>query len=445
MVQIVVESPTPPHTLGRSDEPVALHDDANQIHQELRDKAKDSKKVEEIIVQQIQIENNEEKEAKIIDLLDQVLQAEEDTYGDDISLKESKEDDTVTQETGIPHRKSLSDLSDAGSDASLGNQGLSKYDVIAQVHREDLPKVSEEEERLGSNEDVDNLEDEEITAFNDSDTNSRTDESGYSDTIDRQALSESLDDIQESTIPVPPPPPPPPLDENYFKPNNTTNKLYIVNYKHTEPELPQEIEDNEPSEPRVSIQSSNSHGDGNMRFGSDRQIKFMSKLNDIFQKTIEPGEEEDEPRKRSHSTGNYPDAPLTVSRDRPSMFEDLKKELLSREAAQNLRPINTEEKTPESDPPESEEEEDVSLSRQELKHKLEGIFAVGGPQLMKPRLMKSSSATPEDSNQSGNNSSSENIAKLPKVDKNDTLKRQRAKFGLVLNSIRLSMNQDDKV
>lgn len=442
-MQIVVVSPTPPHTLARIDEHAEKYDDAQEIHQELRDKAINTRNVDAAIVQQMQIENNEEKEAKIIDLLDQVLQAEEDTYGEVISLKEIKEDDAATNERGIPHRKSLSELSDAGSDASLGNQGLSKYDVIAQVHREDLPRVTEEEEKIDGNEDVNHFEDEEITAFNDSD--SRTDESGYSDTIDRHALSESLEDTQMSAIPVPPPPPPPPpppLDENYFKPNNNFKKFYTVNYRHTEPELPRNVEDLEINEPRVSIQSNNSQGDGNMRFGSDRQIKFMSKLNNIFQKR----EEEEEPRRRSHSTGNFSDAELSVmNHDRPPMFEDLKKELLSREAAQNLRPVNTEEKAPESESSEPEEEEDISLSRQDLKQKLEGIFAVGGPQLTKPRLRKTNSGPLEEPNQTDNNSSSESVVKLPKVDKNDTLKRQRAKFGEVLNSIRLSMNQDDQV
>ncbi|XP_047030356.1 high affinity cationic amino acid transporter 1-like isoform X1 [Helicoverpa zea] len=445
VVQIVVESPTPPRTLARPDDNMEEYDDMEQINKELKDTAINSKKVEEIIVQEIQIENNEEKEAKIIDLLDQVLQAEEDTYGEVISLKENREEDSQStvepNETGIPHRKSLSELSDAGSDASSGNQVLSKYDVIAQVHREDLPRVSEEEEKLDSNDDINDFDDEEITAFNESDTSSRTDESGYSDTIDRPALSESLDDTPVSTIPVPPP-----LDENYFKNNNNYRKFNTVLPRYSKPE-PQEIDDDEVNEPRVSIQSNNSQGDGNIRFGSDRQIKFMSKLNNIFQKTIAPTEDEEIPRRRSHSTGNVAEAELSVNNmDRPSLFLDLKKELLSREPTQNLRPVNaqnTEENAPKSDTSEPEEE-DMSMSREDLKNKLENIFAVGGPKLLKPRLMKSNPPTPEESYQT-DNSSTESISKLPKMDKNDTLRRQRAKFGEVLNSFRLSMNKDEEV
>ncbi|XP_035440159.2 high affinity cationic amino acid transporter 1 [Spodoptera frugiperda] len=449
-VQIVVESPTPPRTMAGPDEQMQEYDDEREIHRELKDQANQigAKKIDEIIVQQVQVENNEEKEAKIIDLLDQVLQAEEDTYSEVISLKETKEDDSTSAGVAIiPHRKSLSELSDAESEASLGNQVLSKYDVIAQVHREDLPKVSEEEERMDNNEDNIPFEDEEITAFNDSDTNSRTDESGYSDTIDRQA-SESLDE------PAPNIPPPPPFDENFFKSNYTNyNKFYTVNAMHPKRETPQpEDDDEELTEPRVSVQSNNSQSDGNMRFGSDRQIKFMSKLNNIFQKNIPNDDEvENEPRRRSHSTGNAPDIEQAVNRDRPSLFLDLKKELLSRDAAQNLRPVNPEVKPPdekvsprESDASEPEPEEDQSLSRADLKNKLENIFAVGGPQLIKPRLMKSNPPTPDDSNVT-DQSSTESIAKLPKMDKNDTLKRQRAKFSEVLNSFRFSMNADDKV
>lgn len=435
-MQIVVESPTPPRTMAWPNDHEEHHDDDRKIDKEGLNKPADTNKIEEITVQQVQIENNEEKEAKIIDLLDQVLQAEEDTYGDVISLKETKEDDNVPHENGIPHRKSLSELSDAGSDASLGHQVLSKYDVIAQVHREDLPKVSEEEERIDSNDDIHIYDDEEITAFNESDTNSRTDESGYSDTIDRPVLDESVDDTQISTIPVPPP-----LDEDYFKPTNF-KKFNTVTCRHTK----SEIDDEEVSEPRVSIQSNNSQGDANIRFGSDRQIKFMSKLNDIFQKTMAPNEDEEEdeePRRRSHSTGNVTDQELSVLKDRPQVFLDLKKELLSREVAQNLRPVNTEEETLESES-ESEEVEDKSMSREDLKHKLENIFAHGGPQLMKPRLMKSNPPTPEESYQT-DVSSTESIPKMPKMDKNDTLKRQKDKFGAVLNSFRLSMNKDDEV
>ncbi|CAH0691638.1 unnamed protein product [Spodoptera exigua] len=445
VVQIVVESPTPPRTMARPDEQMEEYNDEQEIHRELKDQAIRAKKIDEILVQEVQVETNEEKEANIIDLLDQVLQAEEDTYSEVISLKESKDDDTNSAGVAIiPHRKSLSELSDAESDASLGNQVLSKYDVIAQVHREDLPKVSEEEEKTDSNDDNIPFEDEEITAFNDSDSNSRTDESGYSDTIDRQA-SESLDE------PAPNIPPPPPFDENFFKSNyNNYNKFYTVNAMHPKREPQPDEDDDDVTEPRVSVQSNNSQGDGNIRFGSDRQIKFMSKLNNIFQKNIPTEDEiENEPRRRSHSTGNAPDIEQAVNRERPSLFLDLKKELLSREAAQNLRPVNVEvkppdEKAPEAESSEPEPEEDQSLSRADLKNKLENIFAVGGPQLIKPRLMKSNPPTPDESNAT-DHSSTESIAKLPKVDKNDTLKRQRAKFSEVLNSFRFSMNADDKV
>lgn len=446
IVQIVVESPTPPDTLARSVDPEDRHDHVQKIHNELQDKAVGVSKVEDVIVQNIQIENNEEKEAKIIDLLDQVLQAEEDTYGEVISLKEIKEDDkdTTVNEGSIPHRKSLSELSDAGSDAS-NNQVLSKYDVVAQVHREDLPKVSEEEEKVDGNEDFPNYDDEEITAFNESDeTNSRTDESGYSDTIDRPALSELVED---NDVPYIPPPPPPPLDENYFK--ASTPPTNFKKFNTVIPRYPQlEVEDEEADEPRVSITSNNSQGDANMRFGSDRQIKFMSKLNNIFQKSIVPNEEE-EPRQRSLSTGNVlANTELSAIRDRPSMFLELKKELLSRDPAQILRAVSTEEKAPEPitipvpENVEEEEEEDTSLSREDLKSKLENIFAVGGPQLLKPRLKKSDATTPEEASQT-DQSSTESIPKLPKMDKNDTLKRQKDNFSKVLNSFRLSMNKDD--
>ncbi|CAH0585958.1 unnamed protein product [Chrysodeixis includens] len=447
-VQIVVVSPTPPDTLARTAaDPEEHHEHVQKIHNELQDKAVGANKVEEVIVQNVQIENNAEKEAKIIDLLDQVLQAEEDTYGEVISLKEIKEDDkdTTANEGTIPHRKSLSELSDAGSDAS-NNQVLSKYDVVAQVHREDLPRVSEEEEKVEGNEEFPNYDDEEITAFNESDeTNSRTDESGYSDTIDRPALSELVED---SDVPIIPPPPP--LDENYFK--TSAAPLNFKKFNTVIPRYPQlDVDDEEVDEPRVSITSNNSQGDANMRFGSDRQIKFMSKLNNIFQKSIVPNEEE-EPRQRSLSTGNVlANTELSAIRDRPSMFLELKKELLSRDAAQILRPINTEEKPPEPEPitvPEKvevkveEDEEDKSLSREDLKNKLENIFAVGGPQLLKPRLMKSNANTPEEAAQS-DQSSTESIPKLPKMDRNDTLKRQKDNFSKVLNSFRLSMNKDD--
>lgn len=498
-VEIVVEAPTPPGTMNQ------LDDNDNQLNKNIMlhetiGKITDTKKSEQVMTQQMLIENNEEKEAKIIDLLDQVLQAEEDSYGEIVSLKENKEENQVIDddedEVGIPHRKSLSELSDAGSDASFSNQGLSKYDVIAQVHREDLPKVSEEDEKGNNLEDFDNEEDQEITAFNESETNSRTDESGYSDTIDRPTLSESLEDNNISNIPEPPPfdesyfnttpiilkfykhktspkqsnenldniketatlskssedidvstiPVPPPFDENYFK--DTPIVLNLKKYRTVSPRhstVDIDVEDEDINEPRISLRSNNSKGEGNMRFGSARQIKFMSTLNDIFQKTI--NNEDEEPRKRSQSTGNVAEAEMAVQNiERPQFFLDLKKELLSRESLPNLRQAKTdnEPKPVDSDSVQSEEE-DTSMSRVDLKNKLEHIFAVGGPQLLaKPRLMKSNPPTPEESYQT-DPSSTESIPKLQKMEKNDTLKRQKEKFGHVLNSIRLSLNQNDEV
>ncbi|KOB68260.1 High affinity cationic amino acid transporter 1 [Operophtera brumata] len=442
-VQIKVESPTPPDTIARTSnyggDTIQEEDEIQEDIQESIVRSTVPIKKEETMLHQAYIENNEEKEAKIIDLLDQVLQAEEDTYGELISLKEVKEEEEVvstSQETAV-HRKSLSELSDAGSDASLGSTGLSKYDVIAQVHREDLPRVNEEEEK-SEREDTIYYEDENdelVTAFNDSD--SRTDESGYSDTIDRNALSESLEESKEDipNIPVPPPLP----DILFLSPN--FRKSYTIASKHSNPPPPLEDDDDE-NRPRESITSNSTLGEDNMTFGSDRQVNFMSKLNNIFQTKITTSDDE-EPRKRSHSTGNVVEnTEFSTIHQRPAMFMALQNEITSKEAAQNLRPVNAEEK-PELEH-EEEEEEDVSLTRQDLKSKLEGIFAAGGPQLLKPRLMKSNPPTPEDSYQT-DTSSTESIPKLPKMDKNDTLKRQKDKFSAVLNSFRLSFKDDDDV
>lgn len=440
-VQIIVESPTPPDTIARTSnyggDTIQEEDEIQEDIQESIVRSIVPMKKEETVLHQAYIENNEEKEAKIIDLLDQVLQAEEDTYGEMISLTEVKDKDVVStsQETEV-HRKSLSELSDAGSDASLGNPGLSKYDVIAQVHREDLPRVNEEEEKSEREDIIDSEDedDEQVTAFNDSD--SRTDESGYSDTIDRNALSESLEESKEDipNIPVPPPLP----DLLFLSPNFI--KSYTIASKHSKPPPPPEDDDDE-NRPRESITSNSTLGEDNMTFGSDRQMNFMSKLNNIFQTKIISNDDE-EPRKRSHSTGNVVEnTEFSTIPQRPSMFMALQNEITSKEAAQNLRPVNVEEK-PEVEP--EEEKEDLILTRQDLKSKLEGIFAAGGPQLLKPRLMKSNPPTPEDSYQT-DTSSTESIPKLPKMERNDTLKRQKDKFSAVLNSFRLSFKDDDVV
>lgn len=458
-IQIVVESPTPPGTMDRTSSSAGdliSAEDTNKQNIEMQEKVQSEivpyvVPTEEVVVQHAAIiENNEEKEAKIIDMLDKVLQAEEDSYGEVISLKDAKDEeeavDAVSDKVNY-HRKSFSEVSDAGSDASLGNQVLSKYDVIAQVHREDLPRVAEEKPDSGeadileNNNDNDNEgdDDEIVNESNDSETNSQTDESGYSDTIDRAALNDSAEDVKERPyIPTPPP-----FDENFFA-SPTFQKSYTVPKR---PSRNKPYEEPEENKPRESIQSNGSQSDGNIIFGSDRQIHFMSKLNNIFQgKIATPPDEGEEKRRRSNSTGNVVEnTEFAVSRDRPSIFLDLKKELL---AAQKLRPVNAEEQAPpeprvEVDK-EEEEEEDVSMSRNDLKSKLESIFANGGPQLLKPRLMKSNPPTPEEAYQT-DTSSTESISKLPKIEKNDTLKRQKDKFGAVLNSFRLSLNQDDVV
>ncbi|CAH0715868.1 unnamed protein product, partial [Brenthis ino] len=439
-VQIYVVSPTPPDTISRSNKgDDSLHRDDRIREIKLKEDFVISKVpfvTEELIIQHAYYEDNEEKEAKIIDLLDQVLQAEEDSYGEIVSLKEQEEtkneDVILEQET---HRKSLSELSDAGSDASMGNQVLSKYDVIVQVHREDLPKVNEEEERSDNEVNIDeenemNDVDEDITAFNDSD--SRTDESGYSDTIDKMALNESLDDLKDDEPNIPPPPP---LDENFFT-SPTFKKAYTISVRPSK----SKIMDDEERKPRESVLSNNSIDDSPMIFGSDKQMNFMSKLNNIFQNKIISGSEDDTHRRRSNSTGNVVDNTDLEILPRPVMLLELKKEILSRETAQNLRHVEVEDsKTSDSD-----EEQDSSLSREDLKLKLENIFAAGGPQPMKSRLMKSNPPTPEEAYQT-DTSSTESISKLPNMEKNDTLKRQKTKFGDVLNSLKMTLNKDEVV
>ncbi|XP_049872954.1 cationic amino acid transporter 2-like [Pectinophora gossypiella] len=450
-VQIIVEAPTPP-TIRKNSERGDESDDIVQNDLAAIKRSSVISKENEIIVQQAYIENNEEKEAKIIDLLDQVLQAEEDSYTEQISLKEEKSEENImvpiedTTES-IPHRKSLSELSDAGSDASTGNQELSKYSVIAQVHREDLPKVSEEEEKADKESDhADNETDEEVTAFNDSETNSRTDESGYSDTLDKNGLIDSVEETREEAPYIPTPPP---FDENFF------NSPFLMKKSYSIPPRPmkQISLEEEVSKPRESVQSNASQDDGTMVFGSSRQMKFMNKLNDIFQTKIVNETEGEEQRKRSNSTGAVVDtSELThhqnMMRERPSLFisRDMKKELLAMHTMPNLRPVNIdkEDKKDTNSNDEEETAEDASMSRQDLKSKLETIFAAGGPMLIKPRLMKSNPPTPEENYQT-DTSSNESIAKMPKMEKNDTLKRQRDKFGDVLNSFRLSLNKEDAV
>ncbi|XP_050350877.1 cationic amino acid transporter 2-like [Nymphalis io] len=450
-VQIYVVSPTPPDTISRSNkgDEIIKQDDRIQVIDEKSQEDIAVSKVpfvtEEILVQHAYYEDNEEKEAKIIDLLDQVLQAEEDSYAEILSLKENNEEENVTKEQeNIIHRKSLSDLSDAGSDASMGNQVLSKYDVIAEVHREDLPRVNEEEERSDreteiNQENDDIIEYEDITAFNDSDTNSQTDESGYSDTIDKTVLCESIDNLkdEEPKIPVPPP-----LDENFFV-NPSFKKSYTISVR---PPKPRTVDSDDESKnmPRASVQSNSSYDDTPMVFGSDKQMSFMSKLNNIFQNKIEIRKSENDEqthRRRSNSTGNaVENNEFALNRGRPPIFLDLKNEIISQKVAQNLRPLNVEQIKQQTD----DEDTDTSLSREDLKLKLESLFAAGGPKLSKSRVMKSNPPTPEESYQT-DTSSTESISNIPKIEKNDTLGRQRTKFGEVLNSFRLTLNKEDDV
>ncbi|CAH2255209.1 cationic amino acid transporter 2-like [Pararge aegeria] len=434
-VQIYVVSPTPPGTTKRSNHGERALQNGNIQEISLHE---DIQKEQPIITEQMQVqhayfEDNEEKEAKIIDLLDQVLQAEEDSYEEIISLKEQNADESKVEEN-VPHRKSLSELSDAGSEASLGNQVLSKYDVIVQVHREDLPKLNEQEEKSEKEEaefqDCEiNMDEEEVTAFNDSD--SRTDESGYSDTIDKTALNESMEDFKED---IPNIPTPPPLDESYFA-TPAFKKAYTISARPSKNSVIKPEEEKK----RESVKSNNSYDDTPMVFGSDKQMNFMSKLENIFQTKMTGHEEE--PLKRSNSVGNVVANTDDIRiPERPSIFMDLQKEIMLGEVAQNLRHINLEDKTP----PTGTDEEETNLSREDLKSKLESIFAQGGPKPMKSRLMTTNPPTPEEAYQT-DTSSSESIAKMPKMEKNDTLKRQKSKFGEVLNSFRLTLNKDDEV
>ncbi|XP_063826117.1 uncharacterized protein LOC135075642 [Ostrinia nubilalis] len=459
-IQIVVESPTPPGTMDRSSNSAGDHiqaKDSNKDDIEMQETLSHNEIVpyatQEIVLQHAAVvENNEEREAKIIDMLDRVLQAEEDSYGEIISLKDPIDEETVgAVGENVIHRKSLSELSDAGSDASLGNQVLSKYDVIAQVHREDLPIVTEEKADTGEADILDNNNEEDEgnapIEYIDSETNSQTDESGYSDTIEKNTLNDSSEDIKDAPyIPTPPP-----FDANFFA-NQTFPVIPPFQKSYTVPKRPSKnkaFEELEENKPRESVQSNGSQGDGTIIFGSDRQINFMSKLSNIFQGKINTLNDTEDKRRRSNSTGNViQNTEFSVSRERPAIFFDLKKEIL---AAQKLRAASSEE--PEAKQPpeaaeeaasEEEEERDISMSRNDLKSKLESIYANGGPQLFKPRLMKSNPPTPEEAYQT-DTSSTESIAKLPKIDKNDTLKRQKDKFSAVLNSFRLSINSDDAV
>lgn len=444
-VQIYVVSPTPRNSISHSKKEGNQYTNYNDRVEKVESRndviVQAPFVTEEVVVQHAYYEDNSEKEAKIIDLLDQVLQAEEDSYAEINSINENNvegnEEDVSKEQENVSHRKSLSELSDAGSDASLGNQVLSKYDVIAQVHREDLPKVNEEEEKSDKEEaELDKnseLEDEEITAFNDSD--SQTDESGYSDTIDKTMLNESNDNIKEDEPKIPVPPP---LDENFF-----ANPSFIKSYTISVRPPKTRVEPEEVNLPRESVQSNSSIDDTPMVFGSDKQMNFMLKLNNIFQNKIaSENDEEPQSRRRSNSTGNVVNENSEFAKiQRPPLFLDLKKEIISRDVAQNLRPVNIANKEESSE----EEDNDTSLSKEELKTKLEGIFKAGGPYLlMKPRLMKSNPPTPEEAYQT-DTSSMESISKPTKADKNDTLGRQKTKFNEVLNSFRLMIDKDDHV
>ncbi|KPJ06299.1 Low affinity cationic amino acid transporter 2 [Papilio machaon] len=465
-VKIIIETPTPPDTIKISSSRGGDLSISSTIKSSVVGTPVEQKVVrnyipfvtEEIIVKQAIVEDNDEKEAKIIDLLDQVLQAEEDSYEEIITLQEpqgedsyeeiitlqepqSEEKDNDTAMTVDVHRKSLSELSDAGSDASLGNQVLSKYDVIALVHREDLPKLTEEEEK-NERDDIDQNDDYEyITEFNESETNSRTDESGYSDTLDKNTFSESVEDnrIQAPVIPVPPP-----MDENLFS-NPTFKKSYTISSRPSKARLfPEPPIEN----PRLSIQSNGSIDDAPMVFGSDKQMNFMSKLNTIFQTKMSSFNNGEELRKRSHSAGNLAEnAEYSLRQERPPIYYDLKKEIEARNLKEKEEPVKTaqglveDRKEPNKNVSDSDDDEDMSLSREDLKSKLESIFAAGGPRLVKPRVMESNPPTPEEPY----SWSAENISRIPKVEKNDTLKRQKAKFNEVLNSIRLSINKSDNV
>ncbi|KAL4718403.1 hypothetical protein ACJJTC_014667, partial [Scirpophaga incertulas] len=453
-IHIIIEAPTPPGTTGRPNN-TEVNNESNNNVKSPKDatESEESKVQNEIVPYEVDdeakqysavYENNEEKEAKIIDLLDQVLQAEEDAFGEIISLKglNDDEDNASIKHDIVICNKSLSEISDAGSDASISHDVLSKYNVIVQVHREDLPKTAEEnlqsvnEAILERNQETGEYE--LVTVFNDSETTSRTDESGYSDTIDKTALNDSAEDVKDAPyIPTPPP-----LDESFFTFPNF-KKAYTVPKKPSKLKVEETEEENKP---RASVQSSGSQGDNNLVFGTVRQINFLSKLNNIFQNKMISNDEVEEQRKRSNSTGNAVETiPLEVSRDRAALFADLKKEVKLRETSQNLRPVNRDEinnsKVENND---EDNETDDGMSREALKSKLESIFA-NGP-FVKPRLMKSNPPTPEEAYQTeAESSSTESIPNPPKVEKNDTLSRQKAKFSEVMYSLQLSLNKVDSI
>lgn len=424
-VQIVVEAPTPPLSIKRE----AVDENQNKPLSEefIADIKNDNEPstvmtyTEETIIQHSVIEHNEEKEAKIIDLLDQVIQAEEDTYGDSSSLsskvvvaEEQIVNATEMTET-MPHRKSLGELSETGSEISHDYAGIFQYDVVAQVHREDLPKVDED------NEDETKSDGEMVTFFNESETASRTDESGYSDTTDNHQLNASIEELK---APEPYIPPPPPLDESYFT-SPQIRKSYTIAVR---PKL---------EEKRRESIISNSSQDDVIEFGSARQQSFKNKLSGMLLKR--PGkiaEDSDGELKRSNSYANVTDA-MSDYRNRPSIFLDLNKEFMASDvtlrSVKPVEPIETENET-------ENEVEESELNRADLKSKLENIFAHGGgTQLIRPRLVKAPPpATEEKSN------ADSVIERMPKVEKSNTLKLQKAKFNDVLNSFKM-LARDDKV
>lgn len=445
-VHIVVEEPTPPVTrriLENYDQtinrPLSEEFKADIVDLDVKVTPQNiilASYTVETIEQQSVIDENEGGEAKIIDLLDQVLQAEEDTYGEISSINEGKFDDVLvsTAPEPIPHRKSLGELSDADSDASLSNPGLSQYDVVAQVHREDLPKVDEEYNEDENDIQVKLHDAEHVTFFNDSETASRTDESGYSDTTDNNHIHDSIEELKldiEPYIPPPPPPPPPPFIEHLY-----TNPPFMKSYSMSPRAKPSPVE-LEKKIPRESVISNASHDDKTIVFGSARQMTFADKLSGILMKQMPTSEPEG--RKRSNSAGNVVEA-IDMSKERPSVMLELHKELLAREVAHSLRPIIKAAQENNDVDDNNKSDEDLSMTRQDLKSKLEGIFANGGTQLGKPRLIKIHS-------QEEDNSSLESaiVKAVTKVEKSDTLKMQKAKFSQVLNAIKLGHNKEDHV
>lgn len=422
-IQIVIEEPTPPNTIREVDttDKIANQNrtlaDVDADIEEINDAISPTNTVMAVITEET-IEQNEEKEAKIIDLLDQVIQAEEDTYGDDCSMIEARIEEQINStasEPITPHRKSFSNLSDAGSDASLGNPGLSQYDVVAQVHREDLPKLVEE--NIEDENDLNKLEDEQVTFFNDSETASRTDESGYSDTTDNNLLNESIEELKESQPYIPPPPP---LDENFFV--MPLKKPYTIAIR---PMINDEVAR------RDSIKSTTSN-DNTIVFGSERQQSFSTKLSGILLKQVPTNQENEKVMKRSNSINDLTEIDVEY-RERPSLFLDLKKEITAGDRA--LKPVKIDNKAnDELDKKEDEEE----VSKQDIKSRLESIFASGGAQLVKPRLIKSFPPAPEEKR------TVVTLERLPKVEKSDTLKLQKAKFNEVLNSFKM-LAKDDQV